>query len=269
MIEKSDLPNPGPFKWFDDPMDPELHYGKLYQHFSAQGKIIDYWNLPGGQGPIVNTVDRDGVMIMQTATGNFLFIQQHDVVQGDTIFHDRYINEPSMLHLDYLVTSEEQSEINAERALIRQNLAFVEHHEVVEKLRGYCSREATERFLIATQALSIPGLTRKQILEEGRNLREARLEVARLERFSEKRLMSLVRAMLLEYYEEHLERALAGRPNGSILLPSGKKVIFVDDDGKSLEVTQQDLDQTIGQLYRAIKGVEVAETAEELLALTP
>jgi hypothetical protein len=250
-------------------MDPEFRYGKLYQHFKAQGSVIDYWNLPGGQGPVVNTVNRDGVMIMETAQGNFLFIQQHDVAQGDVIFHDRYVNEPSMLHLDALVTDEEQAEINAERALIRQNLAFVEHHEVVERLRGYCSREASERFLIATQTLTIPGLTRKQILEECRNLREARLEVARLERFSEGRLMSLVRAMLLECYREHLERALVERPHGAILLPDDKKVILVDDGGKSLEVTQQDLDQAIGQLYRTIKGVEAAETAEELLALTP
>ncbi len=269
MIEKSDLPNPGPFKWFDDPMDPELRYGKLYQHYSDQGKIIDYWNLPGGQGPVVKTVNHDGVVIMRTAAGNFLFIREHDVVQGDTSFHDRYVNDPTMLYQHCLVTKEEQSEINAERDLIRGNVAFVEHHVVVGKLRGYCSRKADERFLIASQALLMPGLKRKQILAESRNLREARLEVARLERLSEERLLALVRAMLLANYQEQLGRVLLERPHGAILLPGGTKVIFVGDDGKSEEVTQQDLDQVIGQLYRATRSVEAAETAEELLALIP
>jgi hypothetical protein len=249
MLERTDLPNIGPFKWFDDLLDPEFHYGKLYHHFRDQGKIIDYWKLPGGEGPIVNTVNRDGVMIMRTAAGNFLFIQENDVVQGDLIFHDRYV---TLLSLDGLVTSEEQAEINVEQALIRQNIAFVEHHKVIEKLRGYCVKEPTERYLIATQALSIPGLTRKQVLEECRHLREARLEIARLERYGEERLLALVRAMLLGDCQERLEHTMTQGPYGAILLPRGGKVVLVDDDGKSQEATRQDLDQTIGQLYRSI-----------------
>ena len=266
------LPNPGPFKWFTSPLDPELLYRTIYKYYSDQDKVIQLWNLPGGHGPIVQYYDRDGVLILMADDGDVCFVQQNDIAQGDVLFYDRYVYEPRHLYLDGIVAKEEQDEINKELEQIQENVKVLElarkHERAVQTLRAEATLTFAADYEVAKQALDMPGLTKTQIAQYVRELRQARLQVKFMEDVSEGKLFEYVKNRRLDQLQSDLGGALALKVLIPVLLPGGGRIVFREEgEPEVVDPTQDELDVRIGRIYRKLKQVEACETPEDLSML--
>lgn len=275
---------PGPFKWFDDPLDPTFKWGTILRHFQEQERMVNLWNLPV-EGPMWDSICADGVTLLMFAgnggnkvPGVFCYIDTYDGPphndadgEHEDVYDRRFYNWEELYRHGF-ISNEEGDEIHAELSLIRDNVeaakAYLGHYQAVQTLRAEAILAPANDYGVAKQALDVPGLTRGQITTILRDLLQARLRVKSFEDMPENELFGYVKGRLLDQLQTDLGVALDAKVPTPILLPGGGRIIFVEEGEEILpDSTQEELDAALGEIYRKLQQVEACTTPETLVTM--
>jgi len=230
----------GPFRWHEDPNDPTVRYGDLIRHWYSQGRIIELWHLPGGQGPVIQYSHFDGVLLLLTEERNICVVDTQECENGQYTVRNRQVWQLSQIYLDGFLSKEEYEEIKLETETIKGNIAEAkaaeEHRRLIIRLRGEAVDPYWFEVRSLTQEIRQPWLSKSKVKSVLSALRVARTEIQRLESLSDKNLFAHVKTRRLSDLRRKFFEVKSADPPDVCL---------------------------VGEIYLAIQAVEASTTPEE------